>query len=590
MATHPDSVRSPKDQTSPEDQRTLEQTFRETQWSPMPVQAQADLEADGPSPTYSDAMWLLEETEDYIQDSDSCETDASLDFVRLHSCLQTVLSAADPADMEREDRDRLALVLNHAERFRESARLASRSAAEHQYACDLGSSYPKYFNQWEPRRRDFWIHFAAAETALIQQIDENGDPNAISDFRLWADGIFPAQELTLLPGPKGKHTLLTGLPDGILTLPAMLYLTGNYSANLGKRWNIALSGDGDSVPNLVPIGLDFVPAQEVRVSLAQEDGKVSLALYHPKLAEGTPQEARDIAVQLVNCALPMGARLLFVEEIAAILDEPEDAFPLPELRQQMESAGLQTDISLDALLTRRRYTFTRAPQDTGRPRDDILRGETCMPELERIYYRLWEEGQAILERYGCNALFLMIPRVFCGEDPAALLRQLRNSIRQAEGDQVFFTGWAEGTKFCYLDLITLHGCSLLSVLNRYAYSASQGRGLQFATFYWNSKPFPWLKLDAFQQMASPDPVDMPDFIQGHKFPRVPVPDPKAAAALEASFHPAFTLADFCAPRPTAQPAAQAPSGGKKKLSKAQRKAQNAKGNAKNSGKSNKKKR
>ncbi len=585
---NPDLLPPPEDLVSAADRAALEKAFQETQWGPMAVPAQEEQSATPPEQSARDsALALLQETAKYGLSNNAPFNPVA--YSRIHSCLLDTLPACDPAEVDEEYCEKLANVLLLADRFREGAKWGTRIAGEkaaliQQYLSDTGSSYPKFFNQWEPRRQAFWEHMAAVESALLQQTNGGGSSNALSQFRLWADCIFPSQELTLLPGPKGKHTLLTGLPDGILTLPAMRYLTSHYPGNLGKRWNIALSGDGDGVPNLVPIGRDSVPAQEVRVSLAQEDGKASLAVYHPKLAEGTPQEARDIAVQLVNCALPTGARLLFVADIQAAGEEPEDAFSLPDLRQQMESAGFQTDISLDALLTRRRYTFTQAPRDTGRPRDDILRGETCMPELYRIYRRLWEEGQIILERYGCNALSLMIPRERCGEDPVPFLRQLQSAIRLAEGDQVFFSGWAEGTAYCYLDLITLNGRSLLQNLNAYACSTPGGKGLKLASFYWNCTVYPWRTEDAHDMLTPGDFDRVMPHVRTHMAPDVPAPDAEAAAALEASFHPAFTLADLCAPKPAAGPAAQAPSGGKKKLSKAQRKAQNAKASGKNNSK------
>ncbi len=546
-------------------------------------------EAEDPDRQFErNALGKLTEMAEYLAACNA--TGAQYDYVRLHRCLVETMPP-DGVRGNAEYREGITSLLEAEERFRESEQWRPAITAppflySSQYGCDLGSSYPNHFNHWEPRRQNLWRHFAAVESDLAKQLAGGGDRHAIPDFLLWTDTIFPSQELTLLPAGAGrKNTLLTGLPDGILTLPAMRYLTTHYPSGIGKRWNIAISGEGilDS-GDLIPLWDESVPAREIRVSLTASNGNAHLAVWHPALAKqaGT-RRAQATAARVVNAALPVGARLLSVDEITAAPEEPADAFPLPELRQQMESAGFQTDISLDALLSRRRYTISRQPRDTDHPRDDILRGETCMPELDRIFYHLWEEGQATLERYGLCGMFLMIPNALCAGDPARYRQQVRQYLTQAEGDKVFFTGWAEGTRYCYLDLISLHSRSLLSALSEYANRTPGGEKLLFCTAYWNSIPHAWRK-EIAQNIIFPDsPQTYEAFARAHMHPEYPVPDAEAAAELEASFHPEFTLADFYAPKSAATPAAQAPAGGKKKLSKAQRKAQNAKG-SKNNGK------
>ncbi len=528
-----------------------------------------------------DAMGKLTEISAYL---DACNAaNAQYDYIKLHQCL---VETMPPEGVRGSDNYRAGIssVLEATERFRESEQWQPALASppflySSQYNCDLGSSYPNHFNHWEPRRQNFWKHFAAVEFALARQLAGGGDRDAIPDFLLWADAIFPTQELTLLPAGAGrKNTLFTGLPDGILTLPAMLYLTSHYPSGIGKRWNIAISGDGVLADgDLVPIWDEQVPASEIQVSLTEENGKVSLALWHPALAaQGDVRRVQAAAARIVNAALPMGTRLLYVADITAAPEALENAFPLPALRQQMQDRGFQTDISLDTLLSRRRYTITREPKDTGRPRDDILRGETCMPELDRIFYHLYEEGQVALERYGLCGMFLMIPNALCTGNSAQYRQQIQRYLSQTEGDKVFFTGWAEGTQYCYLDLISLHSRSLLSALNAYANNAPGGDKLLFCTAFWNSIPHAWRKEIAQNKIFPESAATYETFARAHQHPDIPVPDAAAAAELEASFQPLFTPEDLCTSKPAASPAAQTPAAGKKKLSKAQRKAQNSK--------------
>ena len=218
-----------------------------------------------------------------------------------------------------------------------------------------------------------------------------------------------------------------------------------------------------------------------------------------------------------------------------------------------------------------------------------------MPELERIYFRLSEEGQVTLERHGIYAAFLMIPNQVCQGDPARYRQQVQRYLTQAEGDKVFFTGWAEGTEYCYLDLISMHGTELLDRLNEYALSNPGGRDLRFSSFYWNCRPLHWISEDN-ADLSTDSPDKFVSFAKAHLSPDFPAPDVAAAAELEMSFQPLFAPEDFCAPEPpeAPAPAPQRPAAGKKKLSKAQRKAQNSqntKNNQKNNnGKSGKKKR
>ncbi len=583
----------PREQVSEEERAALERAFRETRWEKRDGAPSWDIDN---ASSYDISTGELEDAMSYILACDNANT--PYDFSKIHEKLQRALPTDDAPDAGSLFCESLATVLHTMERFHEAAKWLARvkesaQQREHLYRCRFGSMYPDGLFQWEARRQTFWRLFAVAASDLAQAIPEGADQAAVLTFQRQTDALFPSQELLLCRGGGGKDVLQTGLPGGFLTLPAMLYLTSHYPASLGKRWDITVSA-GD--PSLLAAGDGRGPLSAYQVSLWDRAGTVSLSLWHPQLAEvarSDPQGAKNAAVQLVNRALPLGARLLYVEDISAAAEEPEDAFPLAELPRQMRDRGYLPDVSLDTLLARRKYAIARAPKDTGRPRDDILRGETCMPELDFLYNHLWEEGQIILERHGLSALFLMIPNALCGGDPARYRQQLQRYLTQAEGDKVFFTGWAEGTQYCYLDLISMHGRALLQTMNEYALSNPGGRDLRFSTFYWNSKPLPWVRVDALRQILPDSPEHYAAYAKDHLEPDRPAPDIMAEAELEMSFQRTFVPEDFCAPRPADVPAPaaapQAPAGGKKKLSKAQRRAQSGQANNKNGNNKNGKK-
>ncbi len=577
---NPDEVAPPKEQVSAKSRAKLEKAFRETRWEKTDRAPDWDITVVSP---YDVSLDLLDETLTYIN---SCKED-EWDYGRVHQALRQALPKDDDdaSDASEMFCNRLAEVLASNYRYQESIKWRSRTISgtqlAHLYSCCVASSYPRMPFQWEARRQRFWQQFAAAESDLVQALSGNSDSDALSRFQEQADVLFPTEELRLSGGKEGrKNTLITGLPGGMLTLPAMLYFTSHYPANIGKRWNIAISGE-EAPPQEICLLDQPIPLQDIQAALTEKDGGVSLSLWHPMLllhAVGDPAGGIQIALQLVRSILPLGTRLLFVTVIGVASKKPEKSFPLPELRQRMRDMGYPLDVPLDTLLSRRRYAITRQPKETGRPRDDIIRGETCMPELERIYNRLYEEGQIILERHGIAALFLMIPNQLCGGDPAQYRQQLQRYLTHAEGDQVFFTGWAEGTRYTYLDLITMDGRSLLDKMNEYALSNPDGEDLRYSTFFWNAIPLPWDRSEAADQLVPDDEDRYEAFARTHLPAEFPVPDAETAAALMASFHSEFTKEDFCAPKPAAapEPAVQKPVFGKKKLSKAQRKAQNSK--------------
>ncbi len=593
----PEAAAPPKEQVSKKSRAALEKAFRETQWEKQ--EGEADWAVEVVSP-YEHATDLLRATSLYIVSCD--RSDAPYDYSILQAAIQQILPQDDAPDADNFFCVQLSTLLLVLGRHQESAKWMARvqdddSKAARLYACEIGSSLPAD-HQWEDRRQAFWKQFAAAEQDIAASITGGGDSTVLHEYNLLADLAFPYHEAVLFhPQGGGRNALLTGLPGGILTLPAMLYLVRHYPANIARRWDINVSWDGAPWES-VPILDQKISTRDVQVSLRDQAGTVSLALWHPYLTELTQEgqaAAQAAAVRLVNTALPMGARLLYVEAISVAAEAPEDAFPLPELRSQMRERGYLPDIPLDTLLSRRRYTITREGKYNGRPRSDILRGETCMPELERIYFRLSEEGQVTLERHGIYAAFLMIPNQVCQGDPARYRQQVQRYLTQAEGDKVFFTGWAEGTEYCYLDLISMHGTELLDRLNEYALSNPGGRDLRFSSFYWNCRPLHWISEDN-ADLSTDSPDKFVSFAKAHLSPDFPAPDVAAAAELEMSFQPLFAPEDFCAPEPpeAPAPAPQRPAAGKKKLSKAQRKAQNSqntKNNQKNNnGKSGKKKR
>ena len=586
----------PRDQVSEKGRAKLEKAFRETRWEE--TDADADWDIDGSSP-YDESVELLKEAVQYLTLCDM--TDTPYNFADLSGTVEEVTPEDDAPDAPEVFCDYLSSVLISLERYRESAKWASRTPPSDErtsrlYTCAVGSDYPYGLNQWEPRRQTYWKQFTAAEPDLLQSLLDGIVSEKLEVFYDQASVVFPTHEAIMF-GDRGdkKYTYITGLPGGIVTLPALLYFASHYPGNVGRRWNIAVSWDGAPL-KVIPVQDEILSVQDVQVSLRDLAGTVSLALWHPSLAEiaqDSAKEAKKGAARLVNAALPIGARLLYVSDITVAPEEPEDAFPLPALQQQMQARGYRTDIPLDTLLSRRRYAITREGRYNGRPRSDILRGETCMPELERIYNRIYEEGQTVLERHGLAALFLMIPNRLCQGDPAQYRQQLQRYLTLAEGDKVFFTGWAEGTEYCYLDLITMYGRSTLAALNEYALGNPGGRDLRFISFFWNSKPHTWIRTEAQAKLMPERQEDLDRFAREHPYPDFPVPDAAAVSAFEASFQPLFTPEDLCAPKPAEAPppAPQKPAVGKKKLSKAQRKAQNSQNNQNNkNGKNGKKKR
>ncbi len=587
----------PADQVSEADRARLEQAFRDTRWEE--TDADADWDTDGTSP-YEEAVKMLDRLINSITRFEM--SGIPYDYPDLVGAAEMLLPADDAPDAPEAFCERISTILIPLERYRESAKWARRTPPSdrrttHLYSCDIGSDYPNELHPWELRRQDFWKWFTRAESELAQVLAEGGGGvGAEGDITDQTNAVFPGHEVLLFQDEEDeKCTLLTGLPGGILTLPALLYFAGHHPASIGRRWNLSLSWDK------APWESTFLEDQalstwDIQVSLQDHDGAVSLALWHPSLAalaRDSAEHAEHTAVRLVNVSLPLGARLLYVSDITVAEEAPEDAFPLPELWRQLRDRGYLPDIPLDTLLSRRRYAITREGKYNGRPRSDILRGETCMPELERIYNRVFEEGQTILERHGLAALSLMIPNRLCQGDPARYRRQLQQYLTLAEGDKVFFTGWAEGTEYCYLDLITMYGRSTLAALNEYALGNPGGRDLRFISFFWNSKPHTWIRTEAQAKLMPERQEDLDRFAREHPYPDFPVPDAAAVSAFEASFQPLFTPADLCAPKPSAAPAPapQKPAAGKKKLSKAQRKAQSGQANQNNkSGKNKKNKR
>ena len=390
-------------------------------------------------------------------------------------------------------------------RYQEAAQLLHRAndpkANVMLQDADFYSGYSVRGNTWWARQERIWSTFQGLEQRLRKTTVSNVD--ALRELMIAWDVYFPTREM-MVNGPSSgeKGVICLGLPDGIFSLQPMLYLQKHVPEKVAKNWNVVLEAS-EYVPDECLLGDRGFPANEIRVDIVSgesapsgaqtgDSGKVVLVVWHPYLKElarkGRTYEAMQSAICCVNAFLPQSARLLYVDCVALADREPPKSrsFPLPELPGQFEARNMAIDIPLDQVLERRRRRFTRKPIHSTRPRADIIRGETAMPELEEIYFQRKEESEIAMQRYGTCGWFLMIPKDVCGTNFREFRKAVEKSVADAMGDIVRFVGWAESTENYYIDLITMDGGSVVDLLGQCFDDFPECKSIRCSTFYWNA--------------------------------------------------------------------------------------------------------
>lgn len=418
-----------------------------------------------------------------------------LDFKRIHHYLMDLAPYAEEPDAAPELQETVARLYYEETQYQEAAKLLRRAgnpAHRRNLAyADLYNAYYASVNSWKARQERVWSIFLAFERRLSKASPGSSKP--LTELKRDWESCFPTQEVQIVPPAGGqKGEICLGVPDGILSLYPMLYLTRHVSWKGAQNWNVVLEPTETAPQECMVLGRP-VPAAEILLGIRpHRDNQAVLTVYHPNLAQamrsGWGQEAGESAVLCVNQFLPMSARLLYGVHIALAENAPAGVFPLPALREQLEARGMDCRIPLDQVLERRRRSYTREPIRCARPRTDITRGETCMPELEELYFLRKEEYLTALQRYGVGAWFFTIPRNVCGEDFQTFRKDLEDRVRRGLGDGVCFTGWAEGTKNCYIDLLAADGRELLRFFEQDpAWERTpHSKTVRCCTFYWDS--------------------------------------------------------------------------------------------------------
>ena len=396
------------------------------------------------------------------------------------------------------------------ERYQEAAKILKRlrdpSFNRMRLLCDCHNGYFVCSQDWISRQEQIWKRYEEKLPYLSNQ-------DAQRDLQDAWEPYFPISLVSLIPLSQDnqKGLVLLGNPDGIYSLFPMNYLFQHMPDAASGPWEVI--GEFSQSPDIIVHGVQVngTPVETGRFAVRitpstafHVEPVVDLTFWHPALREMIQQGDKRMAEAMVRYHLgssfPFVVTALYVDNIT-VAEEPfgtrEDVVLLDNLKQWFRDHGMDPDISSQQILRKRVYAFTREPAMASRPRGDILRGETCMPELEEIYFLRNAKGPTIFQRYGVGYWFLTIPKAVSGEDFPAFRDALIQAVRAEAQDTVCFTGWAEGTRNGYIDFLSLSGSG----------------DIRISSFYWNAVPrtldYSAQRDELAQLEASADPVSPP---------------------------------------------------------------------------------
>ena len=428
-----------------------------------------------------------------------------LDYGKLHRYLTELTPYLQDPDVPETALVTAASLLFVENRYQEETQLLQR--VHHPGAngmlqdANFYSGYTVRGNTWRDRQDRIWSIFQEQDAKLQKVSARNIAP--LQDLMTQWGTCFPTQEMMVIPPSGGKKGIISlGLPEGIFSLYPMLYLQKHVPEKVAKHWDVALEAS-EQVSEECLLGDRFFPANEIRVDIVsgksvpsgaqtKDSNKVVLTVWHPYLRElaqkGKGHDAMQSAICCVNAFLSQSARLLYVDCVALADQEPpkKHSFPLPELPGQFEARNMAIDIPLDQVLERRCRRFTRRPIHSTRPRSDITRGETAMPELEEIYFQRNGDHLETMQRYGICGWFLVIPKDVCGTKFQEFREVVEKEVSRSLDDEVRFVGWAEGIENYYIDLIEMDGGIVVEFLSRCFAGIPECKSIRCSTFYWNA--------------------------------------------------------------------------------------------------------
>ncbi len=379
--------------------------------------------------------------------------------------------------------------MRYAEAAEALQRLEDPALDEMRALCDFHSAYYTTPRDWALRFGEIWHAFLSLEQDLSG--DSAQVSAALSQLQKDWGPLFPSSfAMTAPPYGRERGKILLSNLHGVFSLIPMLYLKGSVPV---YRWSLLLDDQTVRMNGFALQGQQLrvqdVLVQVLPSPLYPGTNRVRFQLWHPilaKMASADPTDlAIDLATHLVNRALSSTATVLYVEQITLAQRPPAagDGIPLSQMRDWFQARQLPLDIPMDQVMAYRGYRYTRTPTDVPRPRADILRGETYMPELEEITFLRNRKAMATLQRYGMGYWFLTIPKAVCGKDFYQF--RCRLAYHMANGS-TYLIGWAEGTRYNYVDFLSVDGKAALNTLHTYFQTLPGGEDIRICSFYWNS--------------------------------------------------------------------------------------------------------
>ncbi len=441
-----------------------------------------------------DKRQTLQEARAYL-DKLAADSQCKPDFALLHRFLEALHSFLHDPGISAELLSTVARLYYASMRFEEAGEVLQRlhDPAYHKMLAEVCflNGYCAESRAWASRQQKIWDIFGKLEAFLtwgssqaLQQLLERWDPWVptgtllLRSYRRWRPGI-----------------LHVGCPHGIYSLVPMLYLARHAPASVLEDWHLVLE-DWSLSTDSGAVGDEPIQSEDILVHITPSRfysaaPRVNLSLWHPALRTGTnPDTALWCMNMMVRTILPLATLCLHVDEItlaeSALYPEDDDVVPLSDLTEWFRSWGMEPITRPDQILERRKLAFTRRPTKVPRPRADIFQGETCMPELEEIYFLRNGRGLAAFQRYGVGNWFLTVPRRVSGLDFQTFRLRLERHVRAVLEDKVFFTGWAEGTENSYIDFLSLDSVQTLAVLQEYLTNLPMGEDIRICSFYWNA--------------------------------------------------------------------------------------------------------
>ncbi|MDR2870865.1 MAG: hypothetical protein LBV04_10480 [Deferribacteraceae bacterium] len=313
------------------------------------------------------------------------------------------------------------------------------------------------FSCYRERVQAFWKWFEANEPKLADYVDNMKNYDADEVVAFFSEGLNIAIDGCTFNVGGDREVTIT--PEGSYVMAFLTtYLVNSMPSKLKENWNF-FPWKTSFTGGALRMHDKDITAEDILVSVEEEDGRFGIEFYNDTLAEIDENQAYQIFYMMLDLSLGENISMGFINWVDKAEAKKDGMIPLSELRQYISDHHAEP-VDDDYSPTDRWITYSGKPsQDADLLRYDIIAGHSCLRPLLEDYYSDEDAAYELFKQNGVKAAFLAIERPE-GENYREIIDAFADKIEEellglaGSGSEIgVLIGGATGEEYSYVDLL-----------------------------------------------------------------------------------------------------------------------------------------